>query len=68
MKTQLAIEKAGSAKALAELLDITGGAISQWGENVPKLRVWQLKVLRPKWFKEERTKDAASTQAQKVSA
>jgi DNA-binding transcriptional regulator YdaS (Cro superfamily) len=46
-----AIKKAGSAKALAELLGITRAAVSQWGDRVPPARVWQLKALRPKWFK-----------------
>ena len=51
MKTQHAIQLAGSAKALADLLEITGGAISQWGEDLPKGRCWQLQLLRPEWFK-----------------
>ena len=53
MKTQHAIELAGNAKALAELLEITPSAISQWDEDVPEPRVWQLRVLRPKWFEGE---------------
>ena len=53
MKTTFAIEKAGSAAALAKLLGITPGAVSQWGENVPEARVWQLQVLRPEWFSEQ---------------
>jgi len=53
MKTEQAIEQAGSAKALAELLKITPSAISQWGDQVPESRVWQLRVLRPKWFEDE---------------
>lgn len=50
MKTQQAIKLAGSAKALAELLGITQSAISQWGKEVPELRVWHLRQLRPDWF------------------
>ena len=50
MKTKDAIELAGNAAALAEMLDITASAISQWGAEVPDKRTWQLKVLRPKWF------------------
>jgi predicted transcriptional regulator len=53
MKTERAIELAGNAKALADLLGITPSAISQWDENVPETRIWQLRVLRPEWFKEE---------------
>jgi len=37
--------------ALAKLLGITRQAISQWGDQVPKARVWQLMALRPEWFK-----------------
>lgn len=55
MKTAKAIELAGSRQALADLLDaITLSAISQWGEDVPEARVWQLRVLRPEWFADER--------------
>ena len=50
MKTQTAIELAGSTTALAKLLGITQSAVSQWGEDVPQGRLWQLRVLRPKWF------------------
>ena len=64
MKTQQAIEKAGSAADLARLLGITQSAVCQWGEDVPERRVWQLKVLRPGWF---RAKKAAATQAQEVA-
>jgi DNA-binding transcriptional regulator YdaS (Cro superfamily) len=50
MKTQTAIEKAGSIKQLAELLGISRPAISQWGDDVPAMRVFQLKAIRPDWF------------------
>lgn len=50
MKTATAIKYAGSARALSELLEITPSAISQWGEDMPQTRVWQLKVMRPAWF------------------
>lgn len=53
MDTKQAIEKAGSAMALAELLGITRQAISQWGDKVPPARVWQLKATRPEWFTAE---------------
>jgi hypothetical protein len=52
MKTEQAIALAGSAAALAKLLGITDSAISQWGEDVPTARVWQLRVLKPEWFAE----------------
>lgn len=50
MKTAKAIELAGSPKALADLLEITPSAVSQWGEDIPESRVWQLRVLKPDWF------------------
>lgn len=52
MKKTEAIQKAGSIKALADLLGITSAAVSMWREEVPKARVWQLKALRPEWFVE----------------
>lgn len=50
MHTEHAIKLAGSATALAEILGITLSAISQWGENIPELRVYQLRELKPDWF------------------
>lgn len=52
MKTKKAIELAGNASTLSELLGITRGAISQWGEEVPDARTWQLKTIKPEWFVE----------------
>jgi hypothetical protein len=67
MKTQQAIAHAGSARELATLLGITPSAISQWGEEVPESRCWQIKVLKPEWFtrpeddcKERRTRPDCS--------
>lgn len=45
-----AIQKAGTAMALAKLLGITRQAISQWGDQLPQARLWQLKALKPEWF------------------
>ena len=50
MKTQTAIDLAGSASMLAGLLGISMSAISQWGDDIPKAREWQLRVIRPEWF------------------
>ena len=50
MDKSQSIEKAGTATALARLLGITRQAISQWGDQLPIQRYWQLKVLRPEWF------------------
>lgn len=38
---------------LAEILGISPSAISQWGEDMPAARVWQLRVIRPEWFKRQ---------------
>lgn len=51
MKTEEAVRRAGSRNALAKLLRITGAAVSQWGEDVPELRMWQLKAKKPHWFR-----------------
>lgn len=50
MKTQVAIHLTGTAKALADLLGITPGAVSQWGDDIPEARMWQLRVIKPEWF------------------
>lgn len=50
MNKQTAIALAGSAKALSDLLGINQSAISQWGDLIPELRMWQLKSLKPEWF------------------
>lgn len=47
MNTQHLIHELGSAKAVAELFGITQGAVSQWGDTVPTLRLYQLRDLRP---------------------
>jgi biotin operon repressor len=43
------IKLAGSQRELGKLLGISQAAIAQW-KNVPKLRIYQLRVLRPEWF------------------
>jgi transcriptional repressor of cell division inhibition gene dicB len=45
MKTEQAIEYAGSPKALADLLGITPSAISQWGDEVPPARQFQIEQI-----------------------
>jgi DNA-binding transcriptional regulator YdaS (Cro superfamily) len=68
MKTQQAIERAGSAAGLARLLGITQSAICQWGEEIPQARIWQLKALRPSWFRGEKVRAAVPVeQSQKVN-
>lgn len=46
MKTEYAIQKAGSKSALARILGVTKGAISQYGLNLPEGRTWQLRVIK----------------------
>lgn len=48
-KTQ-AIRLAGSQSELAKLLGISQPAVSRWGDRIPEMRVWQLRVLKPEWF------------------
>lgn len=51
--TQL-IKNAGSQSELARLLGVTRGAVWIWQrDGIPKHRIWQLKLIRPKWFLEE---------------
>ena len=49
MDKQKFIALAGSQSELAKLLGISQAAVSQWRE-IPKGRVWQLRVLKPEWF------------------
>jgi DNA-binding transcriptional regulator YdaS (Cro superfamily) len=51
MKKQQAIRLAGSANKLAHLLGIRHQSVIGWGDMVPPLRVYQLKEMRPEWFK-----------------
>jgi DNA-binding transcriptional regulator YdaS (Cro superfamily) len=50
MEKEQAINLAGSARKLSEMLGISRAAISQWGVTIPQARVWQLKAMRPDWF------------------
>jgi hypothetical protein len=50
MDKRTAIELAGGVLALAKLLGVSRPAIYQWKNEVPKMRVFQLKTLRPEWF------------------
>jgi predicted transcriptional regulator len=50
-KEQL-ITLAGSQTELAKMLGISQPAVSAWKE-VPQARLWQLKVIKPEWFKEQ---------------
>ena len=48
-KEQL-IKLAGSQIELAKILGISQPAVSAW-KTVPQARLWQLRVIKPKWFK-----------------
>ena len=37
----------GSVRKLAETLGITEQAVHQWGDDVPELRVYQIRELMP---------------------
>ena len=50
MSKEEAIKRAGGKSALARLLGISPAAISQWGADVPIMRIWQLKTIKPEWF------------------
>lgn len=65
MKTKDAITLAGSTSGLAKILGITTAAICQWGENVPRLRVYELRDARPEWFLADRKRTQVTRAAQK---
>ena len=54
MTKDQAITLAGTSMALATMLGIQRQAVSQWGDEIPQARLWQLKVLRPEWFKKNK--------------
>lgn len=47
MKTADLIRLFGGVTRTAEALGVTKSAVSQWGENVPELRVYKLREQRP---------------------
>ncbi len=55
MKTSQALKLAGGTyQALADVFGLSRQAASQWGDTLPPLRVYQLRELRPEWFKKAR--------------
>jgi hypothetical protein len=50
MDKQTAITLAGSQSELARILGIKRAAVCHW-KKIPPLRIYQLKELRPEWFK-----------------
>ena len=49
MNKEKAIELAGTPAKLAKLLGVSRQAVNNW-QQIPKLRIFQLRVLRPEWF------------------
>uniref|UniRef100_UPI002870330D Cro/CI family transcriptional regulator n=1 Tax=Vibrio rotiferianus TaxID=190895 RepID=UPI002870330D len=45
MKLNEAIKKVGSKAEICRLLQVSASAVTQWGEDVPELRQYQLEVL-----------------------
>lgn len=63
MKKADAIMKAGGLGELANLLEITKSAISQWPDEVPSSRLYELRVKRPEWFGDaDRASDGLAAQ------
>ncbi len=52
-----AIELAGGAQRLAAVLGISHQAVYAWPDEIPAMRVFQLRVLRPAWFRKRRSSD-----------
>ena len=51
MNKQTAIQKAGSVRALAQLLGVTHQAVYAWGDELPPLQAYRLRELKPRWFR-----------------
>ena len=62
MEKSTAIKLAGNQTKLAAILGISQAAIAQWGNDVPVMRIYQLKTLRPQWFNSEKSKSLTSSQ------
>jgi hypothetical protein len=54
MEKSTAIRLAGNQTKLAAILGISQAAIAQWGNDVPVMRIYQLKTMKPEWFKNEK--------------
>ena len=46
-----AVRRAGNATKLAKLLSVTPQAVSRWPDILPQARGWQLRLLKPSWFR-----------------
>lgn len=56
MKTEEAINLAGSVKELAKILNVSLAAVYQWSDTVPHRRLLELRLLKPEWFESEKAK------------
>ncbi|MBD6945734.1 Cro/CI family transcriptional regulator [Vibrio parahaemolyticus] len=56
MKLNEAIKKVGSKAEICRLLQVSASAVTQWGEDVPELRQYQLEVLTNGKLKSDFTK------------
>lgn len=59
MKTSTAIKKAKGIAALAKLFTkhkhpCSRQAVQQWGEQLPEVREYQLREIKPEWFRNGR--------------
>ena len=68
MKKSFAIQQMGGVEQLADLLGVFRQAIYQWGEDVPKLRVYQLRELRPDLFPAEKPPPITPVKQKRASA
>ena len=50
MKTETAIQLAGSRAKLSRLLGVSRAAVTQYKEILPPKRVQRLRVVHPEWF------------------
>ena len=54
------IDSLGGSSAVAELCEVTVGAVSQWRtDGIPKARLMFLKAIRPDLFRPSKSKVAA---------
>jgi hypothetical protein len=54
------IDALGGSSAVADLCEVTVGAVSQWKtDGIPKARLMYLKVIRPDIFRSPKSTEAA---------
>lgn len=49
-KTEL-IRRMGSEYAVAKLFNCSRQAVNRWANRIPALRLYQLRELKPEWFR-----------------